>query len=83
MLKGVKDNMFFVDYRNKFDLFAFLPVPKTYPVSTKLSVVGSLLFFFMIFVYIIVNFVDFLSHNVPKVYFIKFKDRVIEWSNKL
>ena len=24
MLKGVKDNMFFVDYRNKFDLFESL-----------------------------------------------------------
>ncbi|KAM3142615.1 hypothetical protein pb186bvf_005274 [Paramecium bursaria] len=49
------------------DLFAFLPTPRTYPVSTKRSLYGSLILFFLFLGYIIYSFIDFYFYNIPKI----------------
>jgi len=52
---------------NKLDLFKFLPVPKTRPLSSRRSIIGSILFLLIIFVYILSQFIFFLTSNTPKV----------------
>ncbi len=44
-------------YMMKLDIFAFLPVPRTDPVSTKASLWGSYLLLIMFLGYVIYSFV--------------------------
>ena len=49
----------------KVDVFAFIPVPKDEPVSTKQSLVGTALFFAIFLSFVIVDFVKFVTANPP------------------
>jgi len=49
------------------DIFSFIPVPQTRPVSTKRSKIGSILLILIFLVYIIYDFVWLLINNPPKV----------------
>ncbi|KAM3143970.1 hypothetical protein pb186bvf_004021 [Paramecium bursaria] len=49
------------------DLFSFLPVPKTKPVSSKRSLVGSLIMLLLFFGYILYGFITFILINAPRV----------------
>ncbi|KAM3143966.1 hypothetical protein pb186bvf_004017 [Paramecium bursaria] len=49
------------------DLFSFLPVPKTKPVSSKRSLVGSLIMISLFLAYIIFGFTTFILNNAPRV----------------
>lgn len=49
----------------KFDIFAFLPVPKSRPISTKYSIFASILFLLIIVSYAVYSLVMFLTNNVP------------------
>lgn len=55
-----------IRWYHKLDLFAFIPVPKSEPSSSKVSLIGSLLFFFILFSYLITSFVLFITANTPK-----------------
>ena len=48
------------------DLYRYLPVPNAYPVSTKNSRIGSLIFICVLLGYLIYSFYLFLAKNVPK-----------------
>lgn len=48
-----------------FDIFSFIPVPKSRTVSTKCSMIGSFIFFAIFLSYIIYDFVKFLTENPP------------------
>jgi len=48
-----------------FDVFAFLPVPKDEPVSTRQSIFGSIIFLVLLLTYIIYDFVKFVKMNPP------------------
>ncbi len=48
------------------DLYRYLPVPTAYPVSTKNSRIGSLIFICVLLGYLIYSFYLFLAKNVPK-----------------
>lgn len=48
------------------DLYRYLPVPTAYPVSTKNSRIGSLIFICVLLRYLIYSFYLFLAKNVPK-----------------
>lgn len=47
------------------DIFAFLPVPKDDSVSTKQSLIGSILFLVIFIAYITYDFVTFVVWNPP------------------
>ncbi|CAD8074921.1 unnamed protein product [Paramecium sonneborni] len=51
---------------HKIDLFSMIPTPKTYPVSTKRSLIGTFIFIFLFASYIISSFVLFIIDNVPR-----------------
>lgn len=51
----------------KIDLFSFIPVPKDSPVSTRRSIVGSLLFLFIALSFVFVDFYFFVVDNPPVV----------------
>lgn len=48
------------------DIFAFLPVPKDESVSTKQSLLGTLIFFLIFGSYILIDFISFIVNNPPK-----------------
>lgn len=48
------------------DIFSFLPVPRTNPISTKRSICGSFLLLFIFFGYIIYSLVSFFVANYPR-----------------
>lgn len=48
-----------------FDIFSFIPVPKSRTISTKCSLIGSILFFTLFLSFIIYDFVQFVSDNPP------------------
>ena len=47
------------------DVFKFLPTPVDNPVSTRQSIIGSLLFFLIFGTFVIVDFITFLTFNKP------------------
>jgi len=47
------------------DIFSFIPVPKDSPVSTKQSLIGTLIFFVIFLTYVIYDFVQFVTNNAP------------------
>lgn len=49
----------------KLDFFSFIPVPKDQPVSTRRSLVGSVIFIILFLLYIVVDLVQFLRDNPP------------------
>ncbi|CAD8070374.1 unnamed protein product [Paramecium sonneborni] len=51
---------------HKVDLFSMIPTPKTYPVSTKRSLIGTFVFIFLFASYIISSFIFFIIDNVPR-----------------
>lgn len=58
---------------HKIDIFSAIPTPKTYPVSTKRSLIGTFIFIFLFTTYIISSFVCinlfnlvFIIDNVPR-----------------
>ncbi len=52
-------------YLQKADIFAFLPVPKDDTVSTKQSLIGSIIFLVIFIAYITYDFVNFVVWNPP------------------
>ena len=63
------DNNKFDILMNKFsklDIFSFIPVPKANPVSTKRSLIGSLLVISVFLAYTSYSFSQFLTNNIPK-----------------
>ncbi|CAD8158584.1 unnamed protein product [Paramecium pentaurelia] len=51
---------------HKIDIFSAIPTPKTYPVSTRRSLIGTFIFIFLFTTYIISSFVFFIIDNVPR-----------------
>lgn len=51
----------------KLDFFSFIPVPKDMPVSTKPSMVGSILFIIAAIVYTGITFFFFVTDNPPTI----------------
>ena len=49
----------------KLDIFSYIPVPHTYPISTNKSKTGSLIFICIIVGYFVYDFVQFLTSNTP------------------
>lgn len=49
----------------KLDFFSFIPVPKDQPVSTKRSLIGSVVFIVLFLIYIVFDIVQFLQENPP------------------
>ena len=47
------------------DIFAFIPVPKDESVSTKQSLIGTVLFLAIFLTYVIYDFVSFVTINQP------------------
>lgn len=47
------------------DIFAFLPIPKNQPVSTKKSFIASIIFLLLILSYGLYTFLSFLLNNTP------------------
>ena len=54
-------------FLTRIDLFCFIPVPKDNPVSTRRSMVGSLIFIFIALGYILQDFYFFVTDNPPVV----------------
>ena len=66
----------------KLDIFSFLPVPRSAPVSTKASLIGSFLLLGIFTAYIIYSFIckknDFLMKNYNSFHFEKYtKNKLI------
>ena len=53
------------EFLSKIDLFTYLPVPHTYPISTTKSKMASLIFMIFILVFFIYDFVMFVLYNTP------------------
>ena len=51
----------------KVDFFSFLPVPKDDSVSTRQSIIGSIIFIVLFFIYIGIQFYIFVTDNPPKI----------------
>ncbi|CAD8145771.1 unnamed protein product [Paramecium octaurelia] len=51
---------------HKIDIFSAIPTPKTYPVSTRTSIIGTCIFIFVFATYVISSFVFFVIDNVPR-----------------
>ena len=47
------------------DVFSYIPVPQAYPVSTNKSKIGSIFFIAVMLAYIIYDFYNFITHNIP------------------
>jgi hypothetical protein len=54
------------DFMQIFDIFKFLPVPKGDVVSTKRSMMGSMILIIIFVAYVIANLVNFITNNTPK-----------------
>ena len=57
----------FISKFQKIDLFSFLPIPKTKKVSTKRSIVGSIILLVLFGSYLITSLVLFIQSNPPKI----------------
>lgn len=55
----------FCGFLNKVDIFSYIPVPHTYPISTTKSKVGSFIFLLIILAYFVYDFVMFVTANSP------------------
>lgn len=53
----------FIRFMRAIDIFSFIPVPKDENVSTKQSVIGSVIFILLFLSYIIYDFVQFATNN--------------------
>ena len=49
------------------DIFTFVPIPQSYPVSTKRSKIGSLILIALFLVYVIYDLVTFITNNPPRI----------------
>lgn len=49
------------------DIFSFIPVPQTRPVSTKRSKCGSIILIIIFVAYVVYDFVELILNNAPKV----------------
>lgn len=47
------------------DVFSYIPVPTAYPVSTNKSKFGSILFICVLISYLIYDFYNFVTNNIP------------------
>jgi hypothetical protein len=54
-------------FLDKVDIFSYIPVPQSFPVSTRNSKIGSLIVIILFLVYLIYDFVQFITSNVPSV----------------
>lgn len=54
-------------FLDKIDIFSYIPVPQSFPVSTRSSKIGSLIALCLFFGYIIYDFVMFIISNTPSV----------------
>ena len=52
-------------FLKRLDFFSFIPVPVDQPVSTKRSLIGSVIFIILFLIYIAVDLYQFLSENPP------------------
>lgn len=52
-------------FAQKLDFFSFIPVPKDEPVSTRRSLLGSVLFIVLFLTFIIIDFYQFVTDNPP------------------
>ena len=48
------------------DIFTFVPIPQSYPVSTKRSKCGSITLLIVFLGYVIYDFVSFVTDNPPR-----------------
>ena len=55
----------FLKLLSYIDVFRFLPIPTDQPVSTRRSIIGSLMVSVIFLAYVITAFVQFLSWNRP------------------
>lgn len=53
------------DLLSKLDIFSYIPVPHTYPISSRKSKIGSVVFLCIILGYFIFDFVKFITDNTP------------------
>ena len=60
-----KESSTCVKILQKLDFFSFIPVPKDRPVSTKRSLIGSVIFIVLFIIYIAFDLVQFLRENPP------------------
>lgn len=54
-------------FLDKVDIFSYIPVPQSFPVSTRNSKIGSLIAIVLFLAYIVYDFVQFITNNVPSV----------------
>lgn len=57
----------FIKFAETIDIFTYVPVPHTYPVSTKKSKAGSMILIGAFFAFIIFDFYNFITNNIPNV----------------
>jgi hypothetical protein len=50
-------------FLDRFDIFSYIPVPQSFPVSTRKSKIGSVVVICLFIGYLIYDFVKFLSSN--------------------
>ncbi len=55
------------EFLDKIDIFSYIPVPQSFPVSTRSSKIGSLIVVILFLGYIIYDFVQFIINNTPAV----------------
>ena len=49
------------------DVFSYVPVPQAYPVSSNKSKVGSFIFIAILLGFLIFDFFQFMTNNIPTV----------------
>ena len=57
----------FQKFTKTIDIFSYIPVPQSYPVSTKRSRIGSILLILLFVAYVTYDFVQFIINNTPRI----------------
>ena len=65
MIRQNKNSNFLVRCVSAVDIFSFIPVPKSRPVSTRCSLIGSGLIFAIFLSYLVYDLVTFITNNPP------------------
>lgn len=65
MIRTNERGGWFVRCISAVDIFSFIPVPKSRPVSTRCSLIGTTIFFAVFFSYIIYDLTTFIIRNPP------------------
>jgi hypothetical protein len=62
-----QEKTFWQKFIYSIDIFSFIPIPHSYPVSTKLSRIGSFLLIGVFLAYVLYDFIIFVTNNSPRV----------------